>query len=282
MIATEFEFDGVSSSVFGLYLCSFDGAKNGTGTLGNEITVNTVKSPKSNRWIYSESVYETPLTFTFQVIKYDCQSGSEPIDARELSRIMRWLVRTDGYHYLRFKQTGWDNVFYNCTLKLQKYEIAGKTYGLEIEATCDAPWGYSERKECNFDISDTDSFHLYNFSDEDGKLVPELVKIEIQRESEEETICDLKITNEFHARSDENNTITNVVEINGCRPGEIIYLDKNKNIHSEDATHTTLPDDFNYNFLELYCDFFNEKNTISANHKCNITIQWREVRKGVC
>lgn len=282
MIATEFEFDGVSSSVFGLYICSFDGAKNGTGTLGNEITVNTVKSPNSNRWIHSESVYETPLTFTFQVFKYDCKSGSEPIEARELSRIMRWLVRNDGYHYLRFKQTGWDNVFYHCTLKLQKQEIAGKIYGFEIEATCDAPWGFSELKEYVINSSGTNSFHLYNYSDEDGTLLPELVKIEILRESDDEETCDLSITNNFNPDGDENKTVTNLVEINKCKPGEIIYLDKNKNIYSEDATHTTLPDDFNYHFLELYCDLSNGKNTISANHKCNITIQWREVRKGVC
>lgn len=277
IIATEFEFDGVSSSVYGLYICSFDGVKNGTSTLGDEIKFNTVKSPQNNRWIFTDIAYETPLTFTFQVIKYDCQFGSEPIEARELSRIMRWLVRNDGYHYLRFKQSGWDNVFYNAQLKVQKYEIAGQIYGFEIEATCDAPWGYSEMKEYKFEYSDgVYSFNLYNYSDEDGQLLPELVKIEVLED------CNLIITNSFNLNGDENNKFFSTTTINNCKSGEVIYLDKNKNITSSDNTHETLSDDFGYNFLYLYSDFVNEKNTITTSNPCNITINWREIRKGVC
>mgnify|MGYP004721841897 CR=1 FL=1 len=276
MIATEFEFDGISSSVFGLYICSFNGAKNGTSTLGNEITFNAVKSPRNNKWIFTDRVYENPLTFTFQCFKYDCNTGSEPIVARELSRIIRWLVRNDGYHYLRFKQNGWDNVFYHAQLKVQKYEIAGQIYGFEIEAICDAPWGYSEMKEYKFEYSDdVYSFNLYNFSDEDGKLLPELVKIEILED------CNLAITNSFNLKGDENNKYTFTTSINNCKSGEVIYLDKNRNITSN-INHVTLSDDFDYNFLCLFSDFFNEKNTITISNPCNITINWREIREGDC
>lgn len=281
MIATEFEFDGISSSVYGLYICSFDGVKNGTGTLGSEATFNTAKSPKNNRWIYTDSVYENPLTFTFQCLKFDCNTGSKPIGARELARIMRWLVRNDGYHYLRFKHNEWDNVFYNAQLKLQKHEISGEIYGFEIEATCDAPWGYSEMKEYSFHYNEANkekTFVLYNYSDEDGGILPELVRIEILED------CDLTISNTFNINGDERNQLINHTIINNCKSGEILYMDKDMNILSDENEylHTTLSDDFNYSFLRLYSDFKSAKNIIAASHACNITINWREIRKGVC
>lgn len=281
MIATEFEFDGISSSTYGLYICSFDGVKNGTGTLGNEITYNTAKSPKNNRWIYTDSVYENPLTFTFQCLKFDCNTGSKPIEARELARIMRWLLRNDGYHYLRFKHNEWDNVFYNAQLKLQKHEIAGQIYGFEIEVICDAPWGYSEMKEFSFyynDVNKRKTFTLYNYSDEDGSLLPELIKIEVLEN------CDLIISNTFNINGDERNQLINHTTINNCKSGEILYMDKNMNIicDGDGYSHPTLSDDFNYCFFKLYSDYKNAKNTITVSHACNITINWREIRKGVC
>ena len=53
-------------------------------------------------------------------------------------------------------------------------------------------------------------------------------------------------------------------------------------ITSSDNNHETLPDDFGYIFLYLYSDFVNEKNIITISNPCNITINWREIRKGVC
>ena len=47
-------------------------------------------------------------------------------------------------------------------------------------------------------------------------------------------------------------------------------------------SHPTLSDDFNYCFFKLYSDYKNAKNTITVSHACNITINWREIRKGVC
>lgn len=47
-------------------------------------------------------------------------------------------------------------------------------------------------------------------------------------------------------------------------------------------SHPTLSDDFNYCFFKLYSDYKSAKNTITASHACNITINWREIRKGVC
>ena len=166
MTATEFEYDGIKSSVFGLYICRFDGIEQGAAPIGSEITVNTVKSPGGNTFIRTGSVYETPLTFTFQVVKYDNNGESQQIEARELAKIMQWLVRSDCNHYLRFEQSGWDNVFYNCSLKVQKYVIAGQICGLEIEATCDAPWGYSELKHYHFTLGSNEQnpFYLYNYS----------------------------------------------------------------------------------------------------------------------
>lgn len=276
MTATEFEYDGTKSSVYGLYICSFDGEKDGTFSIGNEITMNTVKSPNGKRFIKTGSVYENPLVFTFQVMKYDCTDGIQEIGARELARIMRWLTRTDNYHYLKFEQSGWDNIFYNCYLKLQKYEINGKIYGFEIEATCDAPWGYSEPKQYIMNLDSNTSFDLYNYSDEDGCILPDLINIEVLED------CNLEITNTFLIKNDPDNKKTTTTRIDNCEKNEIIQIDKHKNICSTQVHSNGLENDFNYEFLQLCSDFYNSKNTISANANCVITINYREIRKGVC
>lgn len=278
MIATEFEYDGIKSSVYGLYICSFDGTRTGTYSLGNDVTINTVRSPGKKQLIRSGSTWENPLIFQFQVVKYDCNSGVQEITSRELAHIMRWLIRSDNYHYLRFIQTGWDNIFYNCSLKLQKHEIAGKIYGLDIEATCDSPWGWSEQKEYTFDttVSGKRNFNLYNYSDEDGALLPDLFELQILSEQP----CDLTVTNHFSARKEEK-PLENKLVIYNCKPGEILSMDKHKNIISN-LSHEHLYDDFNHNFLHLYSDLSSNENQISVTVDCKIRLLWREVRKGVC
>lgn len=269
-----FEFNGIESSIFGLYICSFDGISGGAKNIGDEITINTVKAPKGNRYLCTGGTYENPLTFTFQVGKYDCRYGIGSIESRELARIMRWLIRKD-YCYLRFEKDGWDNVFYNCSLKVRKYEIGGNIYGLEIEASCDAPWGYSEPKEHHFQLDGTAPYKLYNYSDEDGELLPDLVKIEILEN------CDLfKLTNTFYIEMDEKNKKTINTEIKKCKNGEVIQLDRHKNIFSS-AVHNGLMDDFNHVFFELFSDFLNTENIITSNAPCRISLYFREIRKGV-
>lgn len=288
-----FEFDGVKSSVYGLYVCSFDGGSNGAKTLGNEITTNTVKTPSGKRWMHTGCTYESPLTFTFQIAKYECGEGVTAVEPRELARIMRWLVRRE-YHYLRFEQNGWDNVFYNCTLKVQKYEIGGVIRGFEIEATCDAPWGYSEPKEytTKTPLNENSEFKIYNYSDEDGGLLPDIVQINVRKK------CDLRITNTFLTKNGVEKTTK--TEIKNCKAGEILQFDRHRNIQTtlqSSNAHEKLMDDFNHVFLELFSDLENSKNTITVkditantdvNSKnnsdsdiCDLYIRYREIRKGV-
>lgn len=273
-----FEFDGVNSSVYGLYLCHFDGSGDGIRTSGCETEIKTVKSPRGNRFIRTGSTYETPLSFSFQVVKYDCRHGVTEIGARELARLLRWLVRKE-YHYLRFEQGEWDNVFYNCTLKVQKYETGGKIQGLEIEATCDAPWGYSEPKtyhmEFNLDQGKNVNRHcIYNYSDEDGGLLPDLVRIEIYEN------CDFALQNTFLVQKSENHKKIISVSIKNCKKDEIIQFDRHKNICSSVAHHG-LMNDFNHVFPEIFSDFTNPKNELFSSNPCKVSMYFREIRKGV-
>ncbi len=270
-----FEFNGIKSSVYGLYLCRFDGSNDGIKTLGNEVSVKTVRAPRANRFIKSYSTYKTPLTFSFQVVKYECGRDMMEIGQRELAAILKWLVRRE-YCDLRFDQEGWDHVFYHCFLKVQKYEIGGKIFGLEIEATCDAPWGYSEPREFSFALTPANRFVLHHYSDEEGGFLPDTVKIEVLEN------CDLQVANTFYIAQDPDPKREKKirVEIKNCQAGELLCFDRHKNISSS-APHSNLMNDFNYVFLELYSDFYSCKNTITANHHCNISIKYRVVRKGV-
>ena len=271
MFCTEFIFDGISSKEYDLIICSFDGNKSGSATAGSNIEYTTFKAPNSNKWVKTGSNYNEQLTFTFEVCKYKCNSVvNEPLSERELAFIMRWLVRKE-YKYLRFMQEGYENIYYKCQINAEKYEIAGKCYGLTLTVVCNAPFGWSERIHATISSSTTSSVQLYDSSDEIGVIYP---KIEILSKSGTvDAPQDITIRNE-----------TTGIEmlIKNCIVNEQITC-RNMKIESSEYTsnHTTLFDDFNWKWFSIGNTFDNRVNEIKVTGNCDIELSWRVPRKAV-
>ncbi|MCH5265811.1 MAG: hypothetical protein J1F02_07915 [Lachnospiraceae bacterium] len=271
MFCTEFIFDGISSKEYDLLICSFDGNKSGSATAGSNIEFITFKAPNSNKWVRTGSNYNEQLIFTFQVCKYNCNSAeNKPLSERELAFIMRWLVRKE-YKYLRFIQEGYENIYYNCQINAEKYEIAGQCYGLTLTVTCDAPFGWSEPMHAAISSSTTSTIKLYDSSDEIGITFP---TIEILSKSgTPKSPQDITIYNDM----------TEVeMLIKNCVANEHIMI-RDRMIESSEYTdkHSTLSDDFNWKWLSIGNTFDNRVNEITVTGNCNIDLYWRVPRKAV-
>lgn len=280
MFCKEFIFDGISCKEYDLVICSFDGGKSETATAGSNIEYTTFKAPNSNKWFATGSAYKEQLTFTFSICKFQCNSScNQPLSERELSFLMRWLVRKD-YKYLNFLQEGYENIHYNCQINAEKYEVGGKCYGLTLTVVCDAPFGWSEQMSTTISSSTSKTVTLYNNSDEIGVIYPDMVinsNAGTEQIPQEITICNALTGDEMKIKKCIKNEriaiYDRIIESTECY----------KTSENEDykGNHPTFFKDFNYNWITIGNTFDNRVNEIIVTGNCNIELSWRVPRKAV-
>lgn len=275
---TEFIFNGISGREYGLVICSFDGSQDGTATAGSNIEFTTFKTPGSDTWLKTGATYHEQLTFSFQVCKYRCHAGDiKPFTERELAFLMRWLVRKE-YGWLQFIQEGYENIFFHCQIKAERHLIGGQCCGLTLTVTCDAPFGWSQNMTATISSSASNTVCLYDSSDEIGEVCPSIEIIMGNTPDRQ----DITIANSLTGTS---------MQIDHCVPGESITI-KNRQIFSSECIavpdqhkytgdHTTLYDDFNYQWFTIGNTFDNRENEITVTGNCTVTMNWRVPRKAV-
>lgn len=257
MYATAFEFNGIRSDDIGLSILNFDGFSNdGVGTAGSEITFNTSKPANNSKWNFHNPQTETPLQMSFQIGK----SVGNGLSREECAFLMRWLVRSDGYHYLRFLQDEYENTYFHCQITLQWIRHAGgQIVGAELAVTCDAPYGYSSLKKYEVDVDehspDSSSFQIYNDSDETGAILFDSVDIICTSDADV-----LTITNDMDPLY--SPTDPYITRILNCVAGEQIHMANHQIMagltpeameNNVELNHTsgTIADDFNFHYPRL-------------------------------
>ena len=261
MKAKNFIYDGVSSDDMGVMICSFDGGDE-ISSAGSKVEISTAKSPNSYKWLKTNAVYNEQLTFSFSFCKDICNlDGNEmSISSEEQAEIIRWLVRKEN-HYLSFEEDGFENIYYNCTISLEKKQVGGSTIGFTATVLCDAPFGYSEERTA---IVNSEINKIFDTSQEIGYLIPNTVATVINDGT-------IEIYN------DNTNETTKVLN---CKAGEEIIFTDMMRISSNYPTHKTLYDDFNWLFPKIQNSFNNNVNTFTLTN-CTLRLSWREIRKAV-
>ncbi len=269
MHCINFTYDGESAEEHGVMICSFDGAEDGTFTAGSKVEMSTVKAPNRNRWMRTNAVYSEQLTFSFSICKHTCNSVEKDMffSAEDQARITRWLCRKN-FYYLSFDQEGFENIYYHAFLTVERRLAGGLVIGYDITATCDAPWGYSNKRHA---VVNSEKTRIFNASDEVGGLLPEEVKIKVAAAG------DVSITN---LMTKETPTNVQVTKIANCCAGEIITLTDRLSIYSNTA-HVNLYNDFNWEFVRLYSQYSAGMNEFALENCKQMEITWREVRKAV-
>lgn len=263
MLATHFEFNGISSRDAGIKIVSIDDSQNGTYASNNKIEYKTSKPSVGSRWNMHGFHYENPISFSFQIAK----CSMEEFTPAEQAYYKRWLERTDGYRYLRFLAQGYGHIYYHCALQLQWYGIAGRCVGATVQVTCDSPWAYSDLQTYEATVGSGDSFLLYNDADGIGQTDMDLIEIQALEDG------DIDISSDRYADYlPEHLTPLSHMRITGCKSGEVIVINGITRQIASSKEHESLADDYSYSPICL----INLDEQIRANQGNDYTEQKRQ------
>lgn len=263
-VAIDFLYDNEKLSDYDMMLCTFNGDSNETISVGSNLTFNTVKTHNLDRHCCVNAEYEEPLTTTFQICKKNCNGDDKFITSYELTSLLRWLCRKDGYHKFEIYQDGFaDTYFMGSFNQPNEIKVGGLIAGLEFTLVTDNSYGY---EDIEFDFTTTASvgYNIFNLSTETGHLYPIEFTCKILESG------DLQIHNSIEDR---------VTEINGCVKDEIITLDGNHKIIETSVPTHKIYNDFNYNYFRLANTYGENLNTITTSLPCEIHIKYASVRK---
>ena len=178
MYATDFEYDGMRLSDYGMMICSFDnGGGLETVSSGADLSFETVKSARSDNFRLTNSKYEEGYSMTFQICKNNCLDDDKKISPMEVSAIQRWLCRKDNFHRFKVLQEGYEGIHWNATFSSKQIEVAGQIVGLELTLTTDSSYAYGEEQSITFRTTNVGGNYsavatLYDLNDEIGYMYP--------------------------------------------------------------------------------------------------------------
>lgn len=268
MNCIDFEYDGIRLSDFDSMVGNITTSSDvETHSIGNNINFNTVYMNSSNKFNLISTQYSEAYTDTFQICRNFCKSNRDFYDDHEVSNIMRWLNRKT---FKKFKpvysDSEYSNVYYYASFNINPIRLSGYVIGFEVTMQTNAPFGFYEPDEYIFSITEEDNkFTIFDTSDEVGSSYPDLVKIQLLSSG------DLNIKNSW---GDD-------ILIKNCLNGETIEMvGEYKVITTDNASHTTLYNDFNYEFLKIHNDYDNTENTYTVSLPCNIFISYSPICKG--
>ena len=265
--ATDFMFDGKKLSDFGMMLCSFGSSSSENTSIGNKITYRTAKPPMSDRTHFVNAVYEEPVTASLDICKSRCGHHTEgKLSPPEISALLSWLVRKDGYHKLKFYQDGYEDLYFNAYISdIQAVKFGGAVFGLTLSVETDSPYAYMETVRADLDMKAGSICSILNLSDETGAAAPGHLSVRCLSDG------DLCIKN----LSDNNRTTC----VKNCSADETITFDCiHKLISSSDSTHK-LSNDFNYTYFRMVHTYGDRQNLVTANMNCRLHLEYNPVRK---
>lgn len=266
MQIVDFEYDGILLSSFNLIVCDFSGGGGfNTVSLGNKITMNKIKAANSNKNKSIGYKYDSVYSTTFQVGKFGCYSEDNVISEMELNDIMRWLNRK---MYAKFKVVyedgSFSEVFYNGIFNVEAIKYGDEVIGLQLSFETDSPCAYMDEVTFEQVVNINSPLILDDVSNETGYIYPN-VKIEFLETG------DLVINNEFD---------TNPVVIKNGTKGEVVSINGDTKVVSTSfPTHSTLPNDFNYNYLRVVNSYENVRNIFTTDLSCKLTITYSPIIK---
>lgn len=145
MKAIDFEFDNKRLSDFGFIICKFGSDGLNTVSNGSKITFNTVSSLGGSKHHLISTQYDDCLEATIQICKFSCGGDVTEISSSEFRNLTKWLNRKK---FLKFKIFDEDyiDLYFEASFNINKIELDGKLYGLELEVVTNRPFALKESK----------------------------------------------------------------------------------------------------------------------------------------
>lgn len=244
-----------------MVVCSF--GEKGLETISNgaKIVFNKVSTLGGTHHKLTSTEYEDCLETTFQICKSSCTSDVMEICSTEFRELTKWLNRKN---FKKFKLLDEEHIdlYYEVSININRIEIDGNLYGLELEVIANRPFALKEPRTIIIKNTETEGkYSLNDTSYEEGYIYPE-VEITINQDG------DLKIYNAIEDRW------TNILN---CTAGEIITMDY-PIIQSSDSSHD-IQNLFNWKFLRIANTYENSRNDLTISIPCTIKLKYSPVVK---
>lgn len=261
----DFVFDGEKLSDHSLILCTFDGISDSLD-VGNMISINQVKAPNNDRYMSVGANYDSAYSPEFSICKNPCEDGDFFIESNEVNKIMRWLNRKYNCVFKPiYDDNSFSDVFYRGTFNIELVKNGTNIIGFNLTLNTDAPYGYQDL------VTYTHTF------------VNKAIPLEIKDVSDEigYIYCDvtLNILESGNLRIKNTLDPDNDIYIENCTNGETIELFGNQKIIEAPLSHTSIYNDFNYNFFRINNTYENTINEFTSTLQCKIIIKYYPIRK---
>ena len=252
MKAYDFEFDGLTLSNFGYMLCNFGSKGLQAISNGSTITFNTTPTLNGAKHELTSIEYENCLETVLQICKNPCVTDNLEMTIDELRTLSRWLNRK-GFYKFKILNDEYLDIYFEASFNINKVEIDGKLYGLELELKTNRPFALQEPKKIILKNLVVDGEHsIADCSDVEGYIYPEI----------EITLNESGNLSIYNAIEDRTTYIAN------CVVGETIKMNY-PIIESSLASHK-IQNDFNWNFFRIANTFRNKTNKLIISLPCTI------------
>ena len=169
MKAYDFIYNEKKLSEFGMILCNFGGSK-GVETVsdGCNITFNTISTQNGYKHESTSAQYEECLEAVWQICKYSCNGGIQPITAIEHRNLTRWLNRKK---FLKLKPLSDEYIDLYCeaSFNISRIEVDGILYGLELEVKTNRPFFLKEPVTITVQTKKLYTWEKYDKNDDGSK-----------------------------------------------------------------------------------------------------------------
>lgn len=256
MKSYDFEYDGLNLSDFGFMICSFGSEGLQTISNGSQITFNTVSTLNGAKHELISVKYENCLESVFQICKNPCGSDSFEISIEELRTLSKWLNRK-GFYKFKILSDEYLDIYFEASFNINKIEMYGKLYGLELELKTNRPFALKEPKNIVIkNLVANGEKIIKDYSDVEGYIYPE-VEIIINESG------NLSIYNAIENRT---------TFIANCVAGEVIKM--NYPIIESSVSSHEIQNDFNWNFFRIANTFRNSVNKLTISLPCTIKLTY--------
>ena len=261
MKAYDFEYENFKLSDFNMIICKF--GSSGIETVsGSHIAFEMISTMNGTKHELISYKYDNYLTSTFQICKNSCgKNVSNEITIDEYRNIVKWLNRKE-LHKFKLIDEDYINVFFEATFNVNKIEMNGRIYGLELEMITNRP--YAIHEPITLQIKNTESNgvkKIYSKSDDEGYIYPEM-EILIEEDG------NLEIHNSLEDR---------IMRIANCKSGEVIKI--NYPIIETSNDEHKINNDFNWNYFRIANTFRDKENVLTISLPCTIKMKYSPVVK---
>lgn len=264
MYVDDFEFDGKRLSDFGYTCITWDGGTNASSAVAN-IDFTTHRPVNRDVWHHYSSQFAEPLAEPIQIGKLDCSTSTlTALAPYDLSPIMRWLVRRDGFKPFKLPdQDGYSDLVFFAQIDAKPLVFGGKVYALELTVNTNRPYAVRLMSK-DFTIpSAGGSYTIENISDDVG-ILPVFMRIATAQPGI------LTVKNERFSES-------HALEIKNCATNEVFTLDGENLIASEAVHRTDIPfaKRFNFRFPMLTSTYEDTQNKFVFSLPCSVHMEWK-------